>query len=53
MEVPFGVNIAISANGHRAATPELVGVGARTSLTTLHERLLLPVPYSTHYRPVR
>ena len=42
MEVQFGVNVAISANSHRAAKPELVGVDARTSLTTLHERLLLP-----------
>jgi hypothetical protein len=53
MEVPFGVNVAISAKGHRAATQEFVGVCARTSLTTIHERLLPPVPYSTHYRPLR
>ena len=37
---PFGINVAISANGHRAAKPEVASVAAR-------QGLLRPEPYST------
>ena len=43
---PFGINVAISANGHRAAKPEVASVAAR-------QGLLRPVPYSTHCGPLR
>ena len=43
---PFGINVAISANGHRASKPEVASVAAR-------QGLLRPVPYSTHCRSLR